>query len=96
MVFKYGEIQYTAINYKKTQKKVIWYINTKQRISHTDPLFKNSKILKVYDLYQLHTTIFMYEFKNDYLFVFLGSLFKNNKYRTRQKHNLIANKPRIN
>ena len=97
MVFKYGENSIHCRKLQKTQKKIIRYINTKQRIAHTDSLFKNSKILKVNDLYyQLHTTLFMYDFKNYCLPESLDILVKSNQNRTRQKHNLIVNKPRTN
>jgi len=38
----------------------------------------------------------MYDFKNDCLPDSLGTLFKNNQNKTRQKNNLIVNKPRTN
>jgi len=68
---------------QKTQKKIIQYINTKQRITYTDPLFKNSMVLKVNDLYQLHITLFMYDFKNNCLPDSWDILFKNNQNRIR-------------
>lgn len=79
---------------EKTQKKVIRYINTKPRLAHTDPLFNNSKILKLNDLYRLHSTLFMHDFKNKRLPNCLDNLFKNNHNRTRQLHNMVVYKPR--
>ena len=48
----------------KTQKRALRYIYKKPRISHTDPLFKKSKIMKLPDIYHVHTALFMRDIKN--------------------------------
>lgn len=49
------------------QKRALRIINKKGYRSHTDPLFKSDKILKVSDVYKLQVSLFMYDFKHDLL-----------------------------
>ena len=46
------------------QKRAIRIINRKSYKSHTEPLFKSEKILKIDDLYKLHVLLFMHDFKH--------------------------------
>ena len=39
----------------------------KSYLAHTDPIFSNTKILKVDDLYRLNVSVFMYKYHNDKL-----------------------------
>ena len=78
----------------KTQKRAIRYIHKKPRISHTDPLFKKSQILKLHDLYYIHTALFMHDLKHKRLPNGLDNLFTENKNNTRQYNNFRVEKPR--
>jgi len=78
----------------KTQKRALRYIYKKPRISHTDPLFKKSKIMKLPDIYHVHTALFMHDIKNKRLPKGLCSLFKENNNNTRQHNNFYVDKPR--
>ena len=45
------------------QKRAIRVINNKRYNSHTDPLFKKTKILQIEDLFQYQAALFMYDYK---------------------------------
>ena len=49
------------------QKRALRSINLSRYNSHTDPLFKQSGILKLRDLYQLNVMIFMHDYVNQKL-----------------------------
>ena len=49
------------------QKRAIRSINRAAYNSHTDPLFKTSKILKLHDLYILQACLFTYDFERKQL-----------------------------
>ena len=49
------------------QKRALRIINNKGYRSHTDPIFKSEKILKVSDVYNLQVSLFMYDFHHDLL-----------------------------
>ena len=49
------------------QKRAIRIINRVAYTSHTDPLFKTSKILKLHDLYILQACLFTYDFERKQL-----------------------------
>ena len=49
------------------QKRAIRVINRKQYNSHTDPLFKASKILKLSDLFEYQSALFMYDYLHNSL-----------------------------
>ncbi len=51
----------------KLQKKSIRIIHSKPYNSHTEPLFKQSNILKIQDQYKVNVSIFMYQLKHDIL-----------------------------
>ena len=77
----------------KLQKRAIRIINNAGYNSHTDPLFKISGILKVQDLYQYQTTLFMLDYNNNRLPVSFNSTFKFNyqiqNIRTTRQSNLF-------
>ena len=50
---------YRAVN---NQKRAIRTINNAKFRSHTDPLFKASRILKILDHYVLHSNLFVFHF----------------------------------
>ena len=55
---------------KKTlqlQKRAIRTINNASFNSHTEPLFKSNGVLKLMDLYEYHTTLFMYDYTHNNL-----------------------------
>ena len=71
-ILAWGNVNSTALH--KTiilQKRAIRIINKAQYNSHTEPLFKKSKILKVKDLFEYHVIQFM----NDFLMRKLPSSF---------------------
>ncbi len=51
----------------KLQKKSIRIIHSKPYNSHTEPLFKQSEILKIHHQYILNVSMFMYQLKHDNL-----------------------------
>ena len=60
MVFWHGEMPAHPQNIKLLlQKRAIRTINKANYNSHTDPLFKRSKILKLNDLYELFVNDFI-------------------------------------
>ena len=80
----------------KLQKKAIRIVHKKTFRSHTDPLFKQSNILKLPDLYSFKLLLLAYDYKNNNLpdsFVDLYTLPDSN-ISTRQHHNLYTSRPR--
>ena len=51
----------------KIQKKVIRLINRKAFRAHTDPIFKRENVIKIYDLYKLHSALLIYDYKHNKL-----------------------------
>ena len=49
------------------QKRALRKIYNKGYRSHTDPIFKSEKILKVLDVDKLQVSLFMYDFHSDLL-----------------------------
>ena len=71
------------------QKRAIRTIHNKKYNSHTDPLFKQSGILKLSDLYQQEIMLFMHNYTHDKLPRSFQNLYKFNRtmhvaYETRQ------------
>ncbi len=60
------------------QKRAIRTITKSKYNSHTDPLFKKNNILKVKDLYEYQSLIFMYDYKNCRLPISFMGTFKYN------------------
>ena len=75
------------------QKRAIRVINRKQYNSHTDPLFKASKILKLSDLFEYQSALFMYDYLHNSLPESFDNMFiKNNQLpnaRTTRQSNLL-------
>ena len=73
------------------QKRAVRVIHNKKYNSHTDPLFKQSGILKIPDLYQLHIMLFMHDYINGKLPTSFNNIYSLNNdvqtnYITRQSH----------
>ena len=69
MVYKLGVTE-TQRNTKKLdilQKRALRIITKKGYRSHTDPLFKSAKILKIVDVFKLQALLFMYDLEHDLL-----------------------------
>ena len=60
------------------QKRALRLINNVQYNSHTDPLFKRSKILKINDLYEYQIILFMNDFAKKKLPNSFDNIFKYN------------------
>ena len=77
----------------RLQKRAIRVINNKRYNSHTDPLFKKSKILKIEDLFQYQAALFMYDYKYEKLPPSFRGMFKQNdefpNSRTTRQSNLL-------
>ena len=77
----------------RLQKRAIRVINNKRYNSHTDPLFKKSKILKIEDLFQYQAALFMYDYKYEKLPPSFRGTFKQNdefpNSRTTRQSNLL-------
>ena len=58
------------------QKRALRYIHNATYNSHTDPLFKNSEILKLDDIYEQQTVLFMYDYINHRLPISFNHMFK--------------------
>ena len=70
-------------------KRALRTIHKKQYNSHTDPLFKQSGILKISDLYQLEVLLFMHDYSHQKLPASFTGLYSTNRetngaYETRQ------------
>ena len=71
------------------QKRAVRSINKAAYNSHTDPLFKQSGILKIFDLYQQEVMMFMHDVRKGNLPVSFNNIFLahrdvNRIYATRQ------------
>ena len=77
----------------RLQKRAIRDINNKRYNSHTDPLFKKSKILTTEDLFQYQAALFMYDYKYEKLPPsFRGTFRQNDEFpnsRTTRQSNLL-------
>ena len=78
---------------KMLQKRAIRTINKAAFNSHTDPLFHSAQILKLDDLYQYSSALFMYDYINNNLPRSFDNIFSLNKdiqttYVTRQSDQL--------
>ena len=76
------------------QKRAIRIIHNKKINSHTDPLFKGSRILKLHDIYQLEVMLFMHDYINDRLPVSFQHIYSlrsdtEGAYNTRQSNTFI-------
>ena len=62
----------------KLQKKVIRIISLKKMRVHSDPLFKNLKIMKIHDLYKLKLLKFYYKYLNNLLPSYFNNFLQTN------------------
>ncbi len=60
------------------QKRALRIIHNATYNSHTEPLFKSASILKLVDLYEYQTVLFMYDYCNNKLPISFRSVFKFN------------------
>ncbi len=60
------------------QKRAIRIIHRSQYNSHTEPLFKISEILKLYDLYEYQASVFMYDMYHKKLPPSFHNMYKTN------------------
>ena len=73
------------------QKKCVRNVANKDYTSHTDPIFKNLKLLKLDDLFRYNCKIFMYKFSHglqpisfEKMFIPLQSFNRNGKYHIQE------------
>ena len=52
---------------RQLQKRAIRLVTKSSYNSHTDPLFKTTRILKLDDMFEYHTMLFMYDYTNNTL-----------------------------
>jgi len=93
-ILAWGNISHANTNKTvKLQKRAIRSINKSGFNSHIDPLFKRSGILKLKDLYEYQTTLFMLDFINNRLPLSFNSTFQFNhqiqNIHTTRQTNLI-------
>ena len=50
-----------------TRKKIVRFVTNSARNTHTNPLFKQTKILPFFDQIYFHNAVFMYQFQNSLL-----------------------------
>ena len=72
---------------ESTQKRAIRIINNKVYNSHTDPLFRHNNILKIRDLYQFQSALFVHDYKQNTLpRSFRNYFITHNQNKTNLKH----------
>lgn len=76
----------------KLQKTIIRIINKRSYRSHTEILFKNSKIPKLEDLYKLHIILFMHDYRNYKLPISFANQYKTSILN--RKNNFYQETPR--
>ena len=89
------------------QKAAIRIIHKSKFRAHTEPLFKNLKLLKLQDMYNLSAAKFYYKYTHDTLPLYFTNIFRNelfqHNYQTRNKeqgiphiphHKLLESSPR--
>ena len=72
----------------KLQKRILRIIMSLSYRHHTSPIFKNLKILNVYEITSFYTTVFIFKFKKGLLPSIFCDFFSysNNPYNTRQQN----------
>ena len=63
----------------KIQNKAIRLINRKAFRAHTDPLFKRENVLKIHDLYKLHSALLIHDYKHNTLPIFFKHCHSTNE-----------------
>ena len=81
------------------QKRALRLINKAPYNSHTDPLFRTSNILKIKDLYEQKSLLFMIQFEKKQLPISFNTIFQHNRERhperpTRQSNQIYIKMPR--
>jgi hypothetical protein len=85
-------------NLLKLQKRAVRYITMSHFRAHSSPLFKELKLLTIYDLYKLHLSIFMFKYSLDQLPSIFNYYFvkrqdvHNRPTRNSKKYHLSRNK----
>ena len=72
------------------QKRLVRIISNAPFLAHTDRLFQENKILKITDIYNLNIGLYMYDHRQTGLYV------RTHTYNTRNRSDLIPNRPRLN
>ena len=71
------------------QKKAIRLISNEAYNAHTQPLYKQHRILQIHDLYTLHINRFMFQLHNNNLPISVQNMFiSNNKIHDHQTRNI--------
>jgi len=91
-ILAWGNAKHDILN--KThllQKRALRAIHNTRYNSHTDPLFKQERILKLSDLHELEVLLFMHDYTNGKLPSSFEDIYRlnnevNNAYLTRQSH----------
>ena len=80
----------------KLQKRAIRIINKSTYRAHTDPLFKQNNILKVSDIYQLNSYLFIHDYQAKKLPVSFDNYYlqRSTGMNTRQNNLITLHKPR--
>ena len=71
------------------QKRVVRIINGAPFLAHTNELFHESKILKIFDIYKLNIGMYMFEDQNR------GQYVRNHPYSTRNRSHLLPNRANL-
>jgi len=83
----------------RLQKKAVRLCTKSAHLTHTDPLFHQLKVLKIYDINVLQTAIFVFRYTNNLLPQVFNNFFSFNRdvhsYPTRNRDNIHLNNPRI-
>ena len=83
----------------RLQKKAVRICTNSSYLAHTNPLFRQLKILKVHDINILQTSIFMFKYTKNVLPPIFNDLFTYNRnihsYPTRTCNNIHLQNPKI-
>ena len=75
----------------KLQKRAIRIISSSRRDAHTEPIFKELKLMNLSNVYVMNVLMFMYKYKHGFLPVVFGDMFISNSsihgHYTRQSNN---------
>ena len=73
-------------------------VNKAKYRSHSEPLFKNQNLIKLDDMYSLTAMKFYYKYVNNLLPLYFVGMFdtriQTHSYNTRNRDNVIPNRPR--
>ena len=71
------------------QKRAVRLINDAPFLSHTDPLFFSSGLLKIHDIYKLNVGLYMFDHWHE------DRYNRTHSYDTRNRNDLLPNRPRM-